>query len=160
MAWCELHNAMASFFVGCDMGVAPPRQTEIRLKLPGPDFNTQLNLAVDAFLTFGFPALPEQALAAIKASPVEGLCLSIITASEGFVRLGVLCPSPSKETVRQLVDQVGGKHDAIAKLEAALGQTSPSYVELQHLNKGFGYAVYKEGFDVVIHWAIAPEECL
>ncbi|KAH3762165.1 hypothetical protein Pelo_5976 [Pelomyxa schiedti] len=156
--WCEAHNVAQCYSVGRDMGAAPPRQTEMRMRLPGGDFNSQLNLAVDAFSTFGFPPLPEQALSSIKASPTEGLCLSVITASDGFVRLGMLCPHPSRELVHHLVEQVSGKPDGIARLEAALGNAPPSFIELQYLMKGFGYAVYKEGFDVVIHWSISPEE--
>ncbi|KAH3756202.1 hypothetical protein Pelo_11981 [Pelomyxa schiedti] len=156
--WCETHNVAQCYSVGRDMGAAPPRQTEMRMRLPGGDFTAQLTLAIDAFATFGFPPLPEQALSSIRASPTEGLCLSIITASDGFVRLGMLCPRPSRELVGHLVEQVNGKPDGIARLEAALGNAPPSFIELQYLMKGFGYSVYKEGFDVVIHWSITPEE--
>lgn len=66
-----------------------------------------------------------------------------------------------------------GKPDFIAKLETCLQAAQPSAIELQYLMKGFGYSVYKEGFDVrtclsydfyfhkiVIHWAVQPEETM
>eukprot|EP01106_Pelomyxa_sp_JSP_P017543 TRINITY_DN725_c0_g2_i1.p1 TRINITY_DN725_c0_g2~~TRINITY_DN725_c0_g2_i1.p1 ORF type:complete len:411 (+),score=127.50 TRINITY_DN725_c0_g2_i1:170-1402(+) len=161
LEWSEAHSVASCFSVGRDMGAAPPRQTELRMKLPGPDFSHQLSVAVNAFLAFGFPALPENALGAIRASPpTEPLCLSIITSSEGFVRLGVLFPHPGKELARVLVEQVNGRPDALSRLEAALGGTPPAFVEMQYLMKGFGYGVYKEGFDIVVHWTVTPEETM
>lgn len=64
------------------MGAAPPRQTEIRLKLPGTDFSSQLRVAMDAFFAFGFPAIGEDALAVIRRAGTDAsgqICLSVIT---------------------------------------------------------------------------------
>ncbi len=33
--WAESHEIMSVYTVGRDMGAAPPRQTELRMKLPG-----------------------------------------------------------------------------------------------------------------------------
>ncbi len=87
-----------------DMGAAPPRQTEIRIKLPG-DTSEQLRLAIDAFDFFGFTPLPDDALSVLRRSysdfgsntpPTQ---LTIVTSSEGFVRLGILVPTPSEALV-------------------------------------------------------------
>lgn len=68
-----------------DMGAAPPRQTELRFKLPGTDFTNQLRIAMDAFFAFGFPAISEEALAALRrAEGGEAICISVIISSEGM----------------------------------------------------------------------------
>src|SRR5262245_57711148 len=95
--WAQKHGIDKSFSVGRDMGAAPPRQTEMRVKMPGKiscafaftclltsvllgvDFPSQLRVALDAFEMFGFPALPDDALNILKESAPSQLTLSIIT---------------------------------------------------------------------------------
>jgi len=38
-----------------------------------------------------------------------------------------------------------------------LAKDGPDWVEYQHLMKGYGYGVYKEGFDVVLHYDVGSE---
>jgi len=162
--WAESHDVTTVYTVGRDMGAAPPRQTELRMKLPGGDFDTQVKLGVDSFSAFGFPAIPDNALAILKNSRVNvtdhPLCLSVITSSEGFVRLGLLVPKPNTQTVLQLCSIAGGNNENIAAFEGslgALGSDGPTYAEYQYLMKGFGYGVYKEGFDIVFHYSVGSE---
>lgn len=160
--WAEQNNATMCFSVGRDMGAAPPRQTEIRLKLPGGDFNSQLRVAMDAFFAFGFPAIPEDALAVIRRAGTEGsgsgaICMSVITSSDGFVRLGILLPKPSTETVTSLCQLAQANHEEIARFQTALASQGPAYAEYQYLMKGFGYGVYKEGFDIVFHYMVGED---
>jgi hypothetical protein len=73
--------------------------------------------------------------------------------------LGLLIPRPSKEVVTQLCEFANGKRDVLTNLENALGEgTTPVYAEYQYLQKGFGYGVYKEGFDIVFHYSVGTEE--
>jgi len=159
--WAEQNNATMCFSVGRDMGAAPPRQTEIRLKLPGGDFKSQLRVAMDAFFSFGFPAIPEDALAIMRQSEGAGhagpICMSVITSSDGFVRLGVLLPNPSTEIVSSLCALGQANHDDILRFQASLASSGPSYAEYQYLMKGFGYGVYKEGFDIVFHYMVGED---
>lgn len=155
--WGNKHAVDKAFSVGRDMGAAPPRQTEIRVHLPGSDFNQQLDVGLDAFASFGFPPLPENAVSVLQSSNTPGLCLSIITSSEGFVRLGLLCPSPSADTVQKLCSIAGANGAEISEFEKALGSTGPSFAEYQFLKEGFGYGVYKEGFDIVFHYNVGGE---
>lgn len=158
--WAEQNNVTACFSVGRDMGAAPPRQTEIRLKLPGTDFNSQLRVAMDAFFAFGFPAISEDAMAIIRRSGGDNngpICLSIITSSEGFVRLGVLLPKPSHEIVSSLCSLSQASVDDITRFQNALASSGPAYAEYQYLMKGFGYGVYKEGFDIVFHYHVGED---
>lgn len=160
--WAEQNNATMCFSVGRDMGAAPPRQTEIRLKLPGGDFNSQLRVAMDAFFAFGFPAIPEDALTVIRKAGTEGsgsgaICMSVITSSDGFVRLGILLPKPSTETVSSLCQLAQANHDEISRFQTALSSQGPAYAEYQYLMKGFGYGVYKEGFDIVFHYMVGED---
>jgi len=158
--WGERNGVTTCYSVGRDMGAAPPRQTEIRLKLPGAEFASQLRIATDAFSAFGFPAIPEESLTVIRSSSSETngpLCMSIITSSEGFVRLGLLIPRPSKETVKSLCVPGQAAFEDISRFEGSLASTGPAYVEYQYLMKGFGYGVYKEGFDIVLHYMVGED---
>ena len=87
-----------------------------------------------------------------------GICLSVITSSEGFVRLGLLSPKPSKSTVLKLCEIAGAQQDALGTFEGALGTNGPAYAEYQYLKEGFGYGVYKEGFDIVFHYVAGNED--
>jgi len=157
--WAEQNNATMCFSVGRDMGAAPPRQTEIRLKLPGGDFNQQLRVAMDAFFAFGFPAIPEDALQVIRSSGGDAgpICMSVITSSDGFVRLGILLPKPSSDIVGSLCSLAGANNEDIGRFQIALGSQGPAYAEYQYLMKGFGYGVYKEGFDIVFHYMVGED---
>lgn len=168
--WAEANQVTTCLSVGRDMGAAPPRQTEIRLKLPGADFSAQLHIATDAFFAFGFPAIPEDALAVIKRAGNDGtqphgpICMSVITSSEGFVRLGIMVPRPDPEIVTDLCGLVQADPSEIRTFQSALqgdGPASrdpgPAYAEYQYLMKGFGYGVYKEGFDIVFHYMVGED---
>eukprot|EP01114_Cavostelium_apophysatum_P022601 TRINITY_DN822_c0_g1_i1.p1 TRINITY_DN822_c0_g1~~TRINITY_DN822_c0_g1_i1.p1 ORF type:complete len:482 (-),score=136.28 TRINITY_DN822_c0_g1_i1:109-1554(-) len=156
--WAEQHNIQNVFTVGRDMGAAPPRQTELKMKVPGNNFDDQLAVGLDAFTAFGFPEIPANALKILRESRPDGpLTLSVITSLEGFVRLGLLAPFPSTETVLALCSISGGNHEEMAAFEASLGKERPSYVEYQYLMKNFGYGVYKEGFDIVFHYIVGEE---
>lgn len=157
--WAEKHGVEKSFSVGRDMGAAPPRQTEIRLRLRGHEFSKQLEIGMDAFDAFGFPPIPENAMNILRneSSDCGDLCMSVITSSEGFVRLGLLAPNPSTDVVEKLCGIAGAKGDDLAGLEKALGSNGPAYAEYQFLKEGFGYGVYKEGFDIVFHYVVGGE---
>jgi hypothetical protein len=155
--WSEENGIQRCLSVGRDMGAAPPRQTEIRFLLTGNSFDEQLSRGLSAFETFGFPSVPDEMLSLIRASPRPGLALSVITSSEGFVRLGLLTPDPDKNIVEQLCQVGGGAPASLFQLEQQLGVNGPSFAEYQYLNKGFGYGVYKEGFDVVFHYHVGDE---
>ena len=158
LEWSEKHHIEKCFSVGRDMGAAPPRQTEIRVKLPGDSFDTQFNAAEDAYKMFGFPAIPEGPHGIIREWKPVGLCLSVITSSEGFVRLGLMCPNPSTDTVVKLCQIVKAGNEQLAAFEGSLGCDGPSYAEFQYLKEGFGYGVYKEGFDIVYHYLAGEEK--
>jgi len=158
LQWVEKHNVTRCFSVGRDMGAAPPRQTELRVVLPGCDGPSQLMVAVDAFASFDFPAIPDQMMALLSQNtPSEPYCLSIVTSSEGFVRIGLLIPKPPRDLVCQMADAAGGKRDAVETFANTVGCQVPQYAEYQYLMKGFGYGVYKEGFDVMFHWNVGEE---
>eukprot|EP00026_Physarum_polycephalum_P021324 Phypoly_transcript_24505.p1 GENE.Phypoly_transcript_24505~~Phypoly_transcript_24505.p1 ORF type:complete len:157 (+),score=14.31 Phypoly_transcript_24505:24-473(+) len=145
------------------MGSSPPRQTEIRMKLQG-DYETQVLAALDAFVTFDFPSIPIAVRQIIEEAEPENstlypLCLSVLISSVGFVRMGLLIPKPDPQTVHSLclfAPEVQGSAqlEQIAMLESALSASGPTYIEYQYVMAGFGYNVYREGFDVVLHYDI------
>jgi len=153
--WATRHGITECHSVGRDMGAAPPRQTEFFFQLPGTDASAQVHVALDAFETFGFPAIPEGAKQVLSGLEQTQLCLSVISSSQGFVRLGVLIPQPDRDTVDRLCGVVQANADGIHQLESAITSKGPTFVELQHLMDGFGYGVYDEGFDVVFHYALS-----
>jgi len=155
--WAEATGITTVYAVGRDMGAAPPRQTEIKIKLPGTESSEQIRIGLEAFSSFGFPPVPEEAARVLRESKAENICLSVITSSEGFVRLGLLAPKPSTQTVLALCEIAGGTNAEMAAFEASLGTEGPSYAEYQYLMKGFGYGVYKEGFDIVFHYNVGEE---
>lgn len=156
--WAERNKIVNCYSVGRDMGAAPPRQTEIRMKLPGDSFDGQLSLALSAFQEFGFPSLPEEALTIVRQHPKAGLSLSVVTSSEGFVRLGVLIPGPDRTALDRLCPLSGASSsDPVIRFSNSLGLAGPHFVEFQFLMKGFGYGVYKEGFDVIFHFNVGQE---
>jgi len=154
--WMVKHGIEKCYSLGRDMGAAPPRQTEIQIVMPGGDTASQVRAALEAYNSFGFPAMPENATKLLQSATGQ-IRVSIISSSEGFVRFGILVPKPTLETVVVLCDLAQGNKDGLATLEGALGVDGPSFVEYQYLMKGFGYSVYKEGFDVIFHYSVGEE---
>eukprot|EP01092_Planopodium_desertum_P006816 TRINITY_DN2795_c0_g2_i1.p1 TRINITY_DN2795_c0_g2~~TRINITY_DN2795_c0_g2_i1.p1 ORF type:complete len:159 (+),score=3.20 TRINITY_DN2795_c0_g2_i1:43-477(+) len=143
------------------MGAEPPRQTELRIEIPGEDFKTQLEIVLDAIKSFGFPDFPKEPLDILRKYAKFGLALSINTSSEEeFVRIGLLSPEPSTETVLALCELLKVKHGDLAMLEGFLSVLGPAWVEFQYLKEPFGYNVYKEGFDIVFHYDVGSESKL
>jgi len=155
--WADTHNVDKAWSVGRDMGAAPPRQTEIRVRLPGNDAASQLVVGLDAFDKFDFPPLPDNALSILKELKNSGMSLSVITSSDGFVRLGLMTPKPDSQAVQRLCSIVGANFDDLHEFQRAMKVDGPAYAEFQFLKEGFGYGVYKEGFDIVFHYDVGSE---
>jgi len=156
--WVQKHKIESCYSVGRDMGAMPPRQTAMRVHLPGT-LEKQMDAALDAFKIFGFPPIPDDALIVMRNSSPSKLSLSIITCSEGFVQIGVLSPSPSRADIQKLADVLkSDRRNELDIFEKALGKDAPAYVEYQHLMKSFGYGVYKEGFDIILHYQVGEEK--
>jgi len=155
--WATQFKVESCFSVGRDMGAAPPRQTEIRVRLPGATFAAQFEIAQAAFSQFGFPAIAAEAVAIFKAEGKTDLCLSIITSSEGFVRLGLMMPNPSANSVSQFCAWSSLSATPLQSFQKSMGSAGPAYVEYQYLKEGFGYSVYKEGPDIVFHYFVGEE---
>jgi len=164
-AWTETNGISRCVSVGRDMGAAPPRQTEITLQLPGDTFDEQLQMALSAFSEFGFPPIPDEVLEIFRRSchpafmntglTISGLSLTIITTADGFARISLVIHDPSKETVSALCNaNSGGSEHQIANFENWVGANGPDRLEFQYLNHGYGYEVYKEGFDLSFHYKI------
>mmetsp|Transcript_49157 Transcript_49157/g.123562 ORF Transcript_49157/g.123562 Transcript_49157/m.123562 type:complete len:248 (-) Transcript_49157:832-1575(-) len=155
--WADKHSIATVLSVGRDMGAAPPRQTEVRFQLPGDTFEKQLAIAKDAYSAFSFPEIPDAAMAVLEKSNAVGLILSVVTSSDGFVRIGLQAPEPNEEAVQELAKCVGATHDSILKFQSSLSCNGPSFVEYQYLMEGFGYGVYKEGFDIQFVYHVGDE---
>jgi len=155
--WAERNQISRCLCVGRDMGAAPPRQTEIRFEVVGDNFQKKLERSLSAYGEFGFPAIPEEALEILKLVNPSNLIMSVITSSEGFVRLGLLVPNPPRITVESLCNLSGGNSEQLFRFEKSIGVTGPEFAEFQYLMEGFGYGVYKEGFDIIFHYKVGEE---
>jgi len=83
----------------------------------------------------------------------------LITSSEGFVKIGILFPQPSWNVAMQLIEegrklgnQISANVDVFNKLLNTFQISTPDFIEFQYLTPGFGYNVYKEEFNVFIHY--------
>jgi len=157
--WVNQHGIERVFYIGRDMGAAPPRQTEVKFLLPGKTYHEQLEVGLSAYEALGVPEIPKDALNMISNGKLlSGLAMSVVTSSEGIVRLGLLFPNPSKQVVASLCHFSGvSSPDELHNFESSLMVAGPAWVEFQCLMKGFGYGVYKEGFDVIFHYAVGSE---
>jgi len=156
--WADAHDVLVCTSLSRDMGKSPPQQTEFRMQLPGPDFNTQFAYAQEALQAFHFPPFPDAPVHALAGTSLtEPMLLSVVTCARGFVRVGLLVPNVPMPIVGNLLKSNGGEIEELNSFMAAAGCTAPKYVELQYLNKGYGYGVYKEGFNIVLHWEIGTE---
>jgi len=157
MEWASAKGITRCFYVGRDMGAAPPRQTEVKFQLTG-NVETQLNTFLSAHTTFNIPAPPAGALNLIKTyPPPECMAMAVTTSSEGVVRLGILVPVPATPLVDGLCSLAGGDPKNLNAIAASLQVEGPDFVELQFLTEGFGYDVYQEGFDVMFHYFAGEE---
>eukprot|EP01103_Thecamoeba_quadrilineata_P001076 TRINITY_DN10951_c0_g1_i1.p1 TRINITY_DN10951_c0_g1~~TRINITY_DN10951_c0_g1_i1.p1 ORF type:complete len:473 (-),score=100.72 TRINITY_DN10951_c0_g1_i1:93-1511(-) len=152
--WASTHDVNSAVYIGRDMGAVPPRQTEIRVVMPGNDVAHQLKIALNAFEVFGFEMVPDEAVQIMKSMTTAGIIVSIITSSEGFVRLGIIMPRPNPENITKLIAFGGGNKEHYDKLCKSVSKTAPSAIEFLHLKQGYGYSVYKEGFDIVLHFQL------
>jgi len=158
--WTEQNKIDDCIYVGRDMGAAPPRQTELRVRLNQQSVAEQLNAAVLAFKTFKFPDIPNNILVILRQFTNPGLILSVITSSEGFVKIGILFPNTNWNVALQLIEE-GRKFtdgqpapmDMFNKLNNGFKTSGPEFIEFQYLNPGFGYNVYREEFNVFVHYS-------
>eukprot|EP01126_Amoeba_proteus_P012708 TRINITY_DN1524_c0_g1_i9.p1 TRINITY_DN1524_c0_g1~~TRINITY_DN1524_c0_g1_i9.p1 ORF type:complete len:316 (-),score=58.66 TRINITY_DN1524_c0_g1_i9:598-1545(-) len=157
--WAKKHGIDRCDYLGRDMGAAPPRQTEVRFQPQGETFGEQVAQALSAYTEFGISPPPVDIINLIQYDVKDrgGVSLSVITSCEGFVRMGLMIPSPTHQVVEGLCDHVGGSSSSILQFQQALGVTGPAWVELQFLLDGFGYGVYREGLDVIFHFHVGSE---
>jgi len=159
--WTTKNGVGQAITVGRDMGASPPRQTEVRFNLPvgsagvgtSANFEIQWAMAMNAFSEFGFPLPGDNFIKIVKQwSPTAPLQMSVITSSEGFVRIGLLLPAPDKSIVSQLCEASGNNPDTLFQFQQKMNIQRPEHVEFQYLMESFGYGVYNEGFNVVFHY--------
>ena len=139
----------------------PPRQSEFRFKIEG-NAQTRLNVVQSAFSAFGFPQMPSNISNSIGGlgPNVTYLYLCVIVSTEGFVKVSVLVPEPSQSVIDTFLSSMSDvKENNIAlhrDISMSLGIT-PMFVEYCYLNQGYGYEVYKEGGDVLVHYNLGNE---
>jgi len=146
--WLKNNNITSGVLLARDMGASPPRQTEIRIAL-NFEFPKNWEMITNALKSFSVPEIPSDLQKAIKKWQPKKAELSVVTSSEGFVRIGLIFPDPTTE----LVDSLGGHNRPYMDFQKNI-KKEPSFVEIQYLMSGFGYAVYQEGYKVKLHYAL------
>jgi hypothetical protein len=81
----------------------------------------------------------------------------VVTCVSGFVRIGLLASSPPKIIVESLCNLSGGNYEQLTRFESIIESKGPDFVEFQYLSDGFGYGVYREGFDIIFHYLLGEE---
>jgi len=147
--WLKNNGITNGILLARDMGASPPRQTEIRIAL-NFEFAKNFELIVNALKTFSVPEIPSDMQKAIKKWGPKRTELSVVTSSEGFVRIGLIFPEPPPE----IVDALGGHNRPFMDFQKNI-KKEPAFVEIQYLLSGFGYAVYQEGYKIKLHYALS-----
>ncbi|EDR23159.1 hypothetical protein EDI_031800 [Entamoeba dispar SAW760] len=161
ITWAKEHGLNYLCQMGRDMGATPPRQSEFRFKLDGV-ISSRMDKVHSAFTTFGFPPIPVNVVEILTNLPpvYTYFYLCVIVSSEGFVKISVLVPAPKQDVVDAFLfamSDVKDTHIALHKdITNTLGNT-PLFVEYCYLNPGYGYEVYKEGADVLVHYNLGSE---
>jgi len=156
LEWCNENGVSSCYSIGRDMGAAPPRQTEVKFLIGKGSIKEQLARARSAFDCFEFPFPPEEAVQILMGC-TGGLALSVVTSSEGFVRIGLLFPKPPEQAIASLCSMSNASIPNHQQLQQALNVDAPEWIELQYLNTGYGYGVYVEGFEVAFHYVAGIE---
>jgi len=146
--WLKNNGITTGILLARDMGASPPRQTEIRISLAN-EFAKNFELIVSALKSFSVPEMPSDYQKAIKKWAPKKVELSVVTSSEGFVRIGLIFPDPSHD----VVDTLGGHNRPYLDFQKNI-KKEPSFLEVQYLMSGFGYAVYQEGYKIKLHYAL------
>jgi len=150
--WAQQHQINMTISVGRDMGATPPRQTDFHFKIEGAN-NVKAKTIEDAFTLFKFPPIPTGLQETINNLPPQctEVKLSVVTSTDGFVRIAVIIMNPTPAVVTKILDLCPSsnftKHQ---QMLTSFGQ--PTAVEYAFLNAGFGFDVYREGVDVHIHY--------
>jgi len=154
--WTRAQHIEECVTVGRDMGASPPRQTEIRFPVVGDNFDARLNIAMAAYREFGFPVLPDNYVSLLRSWNTPTMELSVITSSEGFVRIGMILPNPDKSMVTQLCQLSGANPQGLFNFQQKMKIERPAFAEFQFLMESFGYGVYNEGLNIVFHYNLDP----
>jgi len=150
--WAQQHQINVTTSVGRDMGATPPRQTDFHFKIEGPNA-AKAKTVEDAFTMFRFPTMPQALKEIVSSLPPQSseVKLSVVTSTDGFVRIAVIIMNPTPGVVTKVLDLCPSsnftKHQ---QMLTSFGQ--PTAVEYAFLNTGFGFDVYKEGVDVHVHY--------
>jgi len=154
--WTRAQHIEECVTVGRDMGASPPRQTEIRFPIVADSFEGRLAKAMSAYEEFGFPVIQEKYVSVLREWNPASMELSVITSSEGFVRIGMILPDPDKNVVNKLCDNSAANPTGQMNFQGKMKIDRPAAVEFQHLMESFGYGVYNEGLNVVFHYKLDP----
>jgi len=130
------------------MGANPPQHTKIRVIVPGDTYEQKMSIVINAFDYFGMQFFPDKALEIMRNK--DDMLMDIVLSSAGIVQLSLLFPNPDSK----VLNKVYINSEVFLKIQKCLGNVEPVLIEYQHLEKGFGYGVYKEGFDVLLHYKI------
>jgi len=146
--WLKASSITNGVLLARDMGASPPRQTEIRISLAN-DFPKNFDLIIGALKSFSVPEMPSDYQKAIRKWCPKKIEFSVVTSSEGFVRVGLIFPEPNTE----IVEALAGHNRPFMDFQRNI-KKQPSHIEVQHLMSGFGYAVYQEGYKIKLHYAL------
>ncbi|KAL7715229.1 PH domain-containing protein [Entamoeba marina] len=159
--WVQESGITQIVHVGRDMGCTPPRLSEFRFVLEGA-LNIRIQRLNNAIYKFSLTNFPPDILSILNTlnEAYTYFIVNVIVCLDGFVRFGVFVPNPTDDIVHRFLNSVGTSaesqqlHDNLSKDTTI----SVQFVECSYLNNGFGYGVYKEGWDVNVHYYLGADK--
>eukprot|EP00026_Physarum_polycephalum_P006961 Phypoly_transcript_07014.p1 GENE.Phypoly_transcript_07014~~Phypoly_transcript_07014.p1 ORF type:complete len:434 (+),score=66.36 Phypoly_transcript_07014:329-1630(+) len=160
LEWTVMHRITECFYVGRHTG--PPTKLEIRFTLPGLDVIEQIQQAMEAFAFFDMRAVAREvgeAISASKIDPSHSLSMSLLLSNDKFVKLGILVPDPSPETVTTLCALSKNSNSAqLTNFQNSIHCKGPKFVEYLYVSGSSGIGMYPNaGFDVMLHYYVGAE---
>jgi len=123
-----------------DVGESLPRPCEVRFTVPSK------NVAEEAWSTFEFPSIPSELMNLLDSR--GNWEVVVVATADSFVRLGIRIVPKDLNHLEQLCHLTDTSLEDVKKFGGAFGKEMPDMIEFQHLNFGFGYDVYQEGFQL------------
>jgi len=125
-----------------DVGETIPRPFELRFSLPSDNSKQKV---LEAWTDFGFPQIPQNFLELLESKGEWKL--GVTSTDEFFVKISILIVPKDEKHLEEVCQAASVDRQKILEFGKKLGKETPDFIEFQHLMEGFGYGVYKEGFD-------------
>jgi len=138
--WVQKNHLNCNVIVR-DVGESLPRPCEVRFSVPSKV------VAEEAWSMFEFPSMSPE-LRTLLESRDDSWEVVVVATSDSFVRLGIRIVPKNWDHLEHICKASGSSVEEVNRIGSVFGKEVPDMIEFQHLNHGFGYEVYQEGFQL------------